>query len=138
LIDGVGVGPLASTSFLSKQHKFGCSSLNTTVINDPPLVDSFGVKLNAYETTILEGKETKFINKVRGVLQRYFDETCQINRAVVFIEVIIGAEGVWTYRPSLLLRLRHLCDEYKVYMYTSMHVHHALIRSVCSLAFLYP
>jgi 4-aminobutyrate aminotransferase-like enzyme len=112
-VDGSSLGPLATASFVHKNHKFGHSSTTITQV-DGPLVSQFGAALSKSESASIRSEEVKCLKKVEAALSKHFDVECDISGAYLLIEPIIGSEGVWTYRPSFLLQLRQLCDKYKV------------------------
>ena len=67
---------------------------------DAPLVDAFGQGLNVDEADDVETKQSKFLSKLQVVLAQHYHDHHHTNRAIVLIEPIIGADGVWTDLPS--------------------------------------
>jgi adenosylmethionine-8-amino-7-oxononanoate aminotransferase len=130
-VDGSGVGILAATSFLEKQHAFGCSLKQCTII-EAPLVDAFGENMTADETSKLVTMENSFLNSLSTTLkQQAENNNFHISCSVLVIEPIVGADGVWTYRPDFLVKVRNMCDTYKVHN----NIHTRLIYMNCFLFF---
>jgi adenosylmethionine-8-amino-7-oxononanoate aminotransferase len=118
---GSAIGGLAAASCFSFNHNFGCGLNNIHVLEPVPLVEAFGTTLQANNMndraalTQLQQQEAAFITALSARFHTFYHATYKMNKCIFFFEPIAGADGVWTFRPSFLIRVRQLCDQFKVH-----------------------